>query len=56
MTEHYLSGYCRQTDSARMVEVVIDRGEIDEVDCCYGTCTFQSQCTIAKAIDELKNE
>lgn len=56
MTEHYISGYCRQTDAARMVEVIIEDGKLDEADCCYGNCTFQSQCPIAQAIDELITE
>lgn len=53
MEEKFLSGYCRQLDASRMVEVVVQDGELDEVDCCYGNCQFQSQCTIAKGIGEL---
>ena len=53
MTEHYLTGYCRCLDSARVVEVVIGNGKIDECDCLYGTCKFQSQCTIAQGIEDL---
>ena len=53
MSEHYLSGYCRQLDAARLVEVVVENGAADECDCCYGDCKFQSQCTIAAAIEEL---
>ena len=53
MTEHFLSGYCRQLDGSRMVELVIENGQIDEIDCCYGECTFQSNCPIAKSVDEL---
>ncbi len=51
--ETFLTGYCRQSDCSRMVEVVIEQGELEEVDCCYGNCIFQSQCTIGKAIAEL---
>ncbi len=51
--ETFLTGYCRQTDQSRMVEVIIERGTLEEVDCCYGNCTFQSQCTIGKGIAEL---
>lgn len=53
MSEHFCSGYCRQIDAARMVELVIEDGEVDEVDCCYGDCKFQCSCPIAQNIDEL---
>ncbi|MGM9660339.1 MAG: hypothetical protein ACI3WQ_07045 [Faecousia sp.] len=53
-TEKFLSGYCRQLDASRMVEVVAEDGEITEVDCCYGNCVYQGSCLIAKEIDELK--
>ena len=53
MEEHYLTGYCRVLDSARVVEVVLEGGQLEECDCCYGNCKFQSQCTIAQGIEEL---
>ena len=53
MSEHFFSGYCRQLDAARMVEVVIENRQIDEIDCCYGSCKFQNDCPIAKSVDEL---
>lgn len=53
--EKFVSGYCRCLDAARMVEVVITDGQLEEVDCLYGNCKFQSVCKIAEAIDELKN-
>ena len=56
MEEHYLTGYCRCLDSSRMVEVVVEDGKLDECDCLYGSCKFQSQCTIAQNIEELTNE
>ena len=56
MSEHYISGYCRVLDGARMVEVVTEAGRIEECDCGYGSCKFQSQCTVAKAIEELTEE
>ena len=31
--EKFISGYCRQLDASRMVEVVSEDGEISEVDC-----------------------
>ena len=52
--EKFLSGYCRQLDASRMVEVIIEGGEIEEVDCCYGNCIYQPNCIIAQQIDELK--
>ena len=52
-TEKFLSGYCRQLDAARTVEVIAEDGEVTEVDCCYGSCIHQGSCTIAKEIDEL---
>ena len=54
MSEHFFSGYCRQLDGSRMVEVILEDGEIPEIDCCYGNCTHQGNCLIAKEIDELK--
>ena len=53
-TEKFLSGYCRQLDASRMVEVVLEDGRVTEVDCCYGSCIYQSNCTVAKQIDELQ--
>ena len=53
MEEHYLTGYCRCLDSARVVEVVTENGKLDECDCSYGNSKFQSQCTIAQGIEEL---
>ena len=51
--EKYLSGYCRQLDGSRMVEVIMEDGEITEIDCCYGNCIHQGNCLIAKEIDSL---
>lgn len=53
MSEHFVSGYCRVLDSARVVEVVTENGKLEECDCGYGNCKFQCQCTIAKNIEEL---
>ena len=52
--EKFISGYCRQLDASRIVEVIVDDGEITEIDCCYGNCVHQSNCLIAKEADELK--
>ena len=51
--EKFLSGYCRQLDASRMVEVVLENGEVTEVDCCYGNCVHQANCPVAKEIDFL---
>ena len=51
--ETFISGYCRQLDASRMVEVIVENGELSEVDCCYGNCVYQSSCLIAKEIYEL---
>ena len=52
--EKFCSGYCRQLDASRIVEVILEDGEITEVDCCYGNCIHEGNCTIAKEIRELK--
>ena len=52
--EKFLSGYCRQLDASRMVEVILEDDEVTEVDCCYGNCIHEGNCTIAKEIRELK--
>ena len=54
-TEKFISGYCRQLDGSRMVEVVVEDGTVTEVDCCYGSCVYQGSCLIAKEIDNLEN-
>ena len=54
-TEKFCSGYCRQLDASRMVEVVAEDGTVTEVDCCYGSCVYQGSCLIAKEIDNLEN-
>lgn len=50
--EQFFTGYCRQLDASRMVEAIFENGQSTEVDCCYGACPYESQCTIAKAICE----
>ena len=54
--EYYLSGYCRTTDSSRMVEVIVADGKLIEVDCCFDCCLHTPNCTIAKEIRELIQE
>ena len=51
--ETFYSGYCRQLDDSRMVEVITENGQLLEVDCCYETCIYTPNCTIAQQITEL---
>ena len=51
--EKFVSGYCRQLDNSRMVGVILENGQITEVDCCYGNCLYQPNCPIAKEIETL---
>ena len=51
--EKFVSGYCKQLDASRMVEVILEDGKITEVDCCYGNCVYQGSCPIAKEIENL---
>ena len=51
--EKFVSGYCRVLDCSRMVEVILENGKLIEADCCYGSCVYQSNCPIAKEIDNL---
>ena len=52
--EKFFSGYCRQLDASRMVEVILEDGKISEIDCCYGNCVYESNCPIAKEVNDLK--
>ena len=52
-TERFFSGYCRQLDGSRMVEVITEDGRITEVDCCYGSCVYEANCPIAREIGEM---
>ena len=51
--EKIISGYCRQLDQSRMVTAELTDGKLTEADCCYGSCVYQSNCTIAKELDTL---
>ena len=54
--EAFFSGYCRQLDSNRMVEVIADNGQLLEVDCCYEGCIYAPNCTVAEKIGQLLRE
>ena len=51
--EKFISGYCRVLDCSRLVEVILSDGKLEEADCCYGSCVYQTNCPIAKEIDAL---
>ena len=53
--EKFHSGYCRVLDCSRTVAVLLNDGYIEEADCCYGNCLYQTNCPIAKEIDALKD-
>ena len=53
--EKFVSGYCRQLDAARVVEVIAEDSRVTEVDCCYGSCEYQANCPIAKEIDTFQS-
>ena len=50
--ELFLTGYCRQLDQSRMVTVELEDGTVTECDCCFGSCIYQPNCTIARQIQE----
>ena len=50
--EFFFSGYCRTLDQSRMVEVIVEDGNVTEVDCCYPDCIHAPNCIIAKEIAE----
>ena len=52
-TEKFVSGYCRQLDASRMVELVLVDGKLTEADCLYGDCVYQENCPIAAQIREI---
>lgn len=52
MSEYFVSGYCRQLDGARMVELEVENRQILDCDCDYGCCPFQTVCKIAESIEE----
>lgn len=54
--ECFFSGYCRQLDGSRVVEAVLEDGQLTEVDCCYGSCIYESSCPIATEIHQAQEE
>ena len=52
--ELFVTGYCRALDGSRVVEVIMEDGQVTEVDCAYPDCIHAQSCEIAKKIRELK--
>ena len=50
--ERIISGYCRQLDQSRMVTIELEQGRLTDCDCCYGSCIYEPNCTVAKQIAE----
>ena len=51
--EKFLSGYCRRIDGSRTVTAELEGGRLTEVDCNYGSCPYQANCSIAAELDKL---
>ena len=54
--ESFFSGYCRQTDSSRMIAVTAEGKALLEADCCYPQCLYASDCTVAQKITAFLQE
>ena len=50
--ELFFTGYCRRIDQSRMVCAVLTNAALEECDCCYGNCIYQTECPVAKQITE----
>ena len=48
--EKFVTGYCRQLDQSRMVTIEVEGGKLTDCDCCYGSCVYQPNCTVAQQI------
>ncbi len=51
--EEFISGYCRCTDNSRMVCVEIEDDRITEVDCNFGSCPYEKDCSVAEKLRAL---
>ena len=54
--EEFFSGYCRCIDSSRMVAVLLNDGQLTEVDCNFGVCPYEQDCALAQKIRDLLSE
>lgn len=52
--EVFFSGYCRCLDASRIVAVLLEDSEIQEVDCQFGCCPHEMNCQIAQQIRDAK--
>ena len=50
--EKIISGYCRQLDQSRMVTIELENGRLTDCDCCYGSCIYEPNCTVAQGITQ----
>ena len=50
--ERFLTGYCKALDQSRMVAVILENGELTEVDCAYPTCPHAPGCPIARQLNK----
>ncbi len=50
--ELFFTGYCRRLDGSRTVTLVTENGILTEVDCRYGSCIYESGCTVARAMSQ----
>ncbi len=48
--EKIICGYCRQLDQSRMVTIEFESGQLTDCDCCYGSCIYEPNCTVAQQI------
>jgi len=54
--EGFFSGYCRQTDSSRMIAVAAEGKTLLEADCCYPQCAYAGDCPVAQKITAFLEE
>ena len=52
-TEFLFSGYCRQTDQARMVALEMQQNGTWEADCLYECCVYRDACPVGQQISEV---
>ena len=54
--EEFFSGYCRCIDGSRMVAVLLNDGQLADVDCNFGVCPYEQDCALAQKIRDLLSE
>ena len=54
--ELFITGYCRSIDQSRMVTAVTENKQLTEVDCCFETCVYAPNCTVAAQLRALAEE